>query len=216
MSEHTRRDYAAWHQEYDRPGSPLHLRLLVVRDLIAEFLDEAGPGPVRVVSMCAGDGRDLLVAAARHRRGEDVQARLVELDPRNASAARRTVARLGLDPVRISVVEGDAGHADAYAGAVPADLVLVCGVLGNISDDDVFGLIRFLPRLCAPGAGVVWTRYPEPPGIIERIEGALRDSGFEPTALVVNDTLGFGVGAARLVGEPLPYERGRRLFVFVR
>ena len=46
----------------------------------------------------------------------------------------------------------DAGTSDAYAGAVPADLVLACGVLGNVTPDDVAATIAFLPRLCAPGA----------------------------------------------------------------
>ena len=32
------RDYAAWHDEYDRPGSPLHLRLLVVQNRLLKML----------------------------------------------------------------------------------------------------------------------------------------------------------------------------------
>ena len=69
MSVMALRDYAAWHDEYDRAGSPLHLRLLVVQDLIAAALDELPPGPIRVISMCAGQGRDLIGVARRHRRG---------------------------------------------------------------------------------------------------------------------------------------------------
>ena len=51
------RDYLAWHDAYDRPGSSLHLRLLVVQEFVATAFDEAGPGPIRVVSLCAGQGR---------------------------------------------------------------------------------------------------------------------------------------------------------------
>src|SRR2546429_290685 len=43
------RDYVAWHDDYDRPGSRLHLRLLVVQDLIAAALDERPPGAIRVI-----------------------------------------------------------------------------------------------------------------------------------------------------------------------
>ncbi len=73
------RDYLAWHDDYDRPGARLHLRLLVVQDLIAAALDERQPGAIRVISMCAGQGRDLLTVARRHRRGEDVVGRPVEM-----------------------------------------------------------------------------------------------------------------------------------------
>lgn len=34
----------------------------------------------------------------------------------------------------IEVVHGDAGTTDAYTGAVPTDVVLLCGVLGNLTD----------------------------------------------------------------------------------
>jgi hypothetical protein len=39
--------------------------LLVVQDLIATALDAFRPGPVRVISMCAGQGHDILGVARR-------------------------------------------------------------------------------------------------------------------------------------------------------
>lgn len=42
-----------------------------------------------------------------------------------------------------------------YADAVPADLVLLCGIFGNIPDADVQATVRAAPQLCAPGAEVV-------------------------------------------------------------
>jgi hypothetical protein len=208
------RDYKAWHDDYDRPGSSLHLRLLVVRDLVAEALDDAPPGPVRVLSMCAGEGRDLVTAAARHRRGPEVTGRLVELLPDNVAEARRRIAVAGL--AGLEAVEADAGVSDAYAGAVPADLVLVCGVFGNIADGDIEATIAFLPRLCAPGARVVWTRKPNEPTILDRIDGWFAAAGFAPGPQVVDEARTFGVGSARLTGDPLPFEPGRLLFRFIR
>src|SRR5579859_6535135 len=90
------RDYAAWHEHYDRPGSALHLRLLVVQDLIAAALDELPPGQVRVISMCAGQGRDLIGVARRHRRGRDLTGLLVEADARNAGVAAAAIEQAGL------------------------------------------------------------------------------------------------------------------------
>lgn len=207
------RDYVAWHDSYDRPGSRLHLRLLVAQDLIARALDEMEAGPRRVISMCAGQGRDVITVASRHRRGADLSGRLVELDEANAAAARASIEALGLEG--LEVVQGDAGVSDAYVGATPADLVVACGIFGNITDDDIAGTIAFLPALCALGAWVVWTRHPEPVGIIERIEGWFTAAGFVNEARVVPERFDFGVGLARLVGDPAPFQRGQRLFEFV-
>jgi hypothetical protein len=207
------RDYVAWHDLYDDPGSGLSLRLLVVQDLIARALDELPPGPVRMISMCAGQGRDALTVARRHRRGRDLTGRLVEAAPDNVAAARATIATHGIEG--IEVVEGDAGHSDAYEGAVPADLVLACGVFGNVPDDEVRTTIDLLPTLCAPGAWVVWTRHPREDGIVTRIERWFDAAGFAPEALVVPAGDLFGVGAARHTGSAKPFRPGVRLFAFV-
>jgi hypothetical protein len=78
-----------WHRAYDDPDSPLSRRLAVVQRTIAETLDTAAPGAIRVISMCAGEGRDLLGVVPHHPRGRDVTGRLVELDPALAEVARR-------------------------------------------------------------------------------------------------------------------------------
>jgi hypothetical protein len=210
----TLRDYFDWHHDYGRPGSPLHLRLLVVQDLLAQALDSLHEGPLGLISMCAGQGRDVLTVAARHRRGMDLSGRLVELDERNVAIARETAEAAGLD--EIAVVQSDAGRSNAYAGAAPADVVLVCGVFGNITTVDMERTVRFLPHLCAAGAWVIWTRHPREPGVIERIEQWLAEAGFVRESLVISDACSFGVGAHRFVGEPQPFAAGAELFDFVR
>jgi Putative methyltransferase len=208
------RDYLAWHDDYDHPGSSLHLRLLVVRDLIAAALDEAPPGPVRLVSMCAGQGRDVLTVARRHRRGGDLVGRLVELDPANVAAARATIAGAGLGG--IEVVEGDAGRSDAYLGAAPADLVLACGIFGNVSEADIRATVEFLPALCAPGATVIWTRGQREDDLVHTIQDWFTAAGFEARALVTPQRVSFGVGAAEFIGTPAPLYPGTTFFTFVR
>src|SRR6266567_3366119 len=208
------RDYVEWHGEYDRPGSHLHLRLLVVQDLIACALEELPPGPVRVISMCAGQGRDLLTVARRHRRGDDLTGRLVELDPHNVAVARAAIEEAGVDAIQ--VVEGDAGRSEVYAGAAPADLVLACGIFGNVRDDDVKTTVQFLPSLCASGAWVIWTRHPRDDGIVRTIQDWFVEAGFQPTALVVPGGDMFGVGAARFEGDTTPLRPDVRLFDFIR
>jgi hypothetical protein len=214
MSGMALRDYAAWHDDYDMPGSALHLRLLVVQDLIASALDELPPGPVRVISMCAGQGRDLITVAKRHRRGGDLAGVLVEADPRNVAVARKGIEQAGLGG--LTVIEGDAGHSGIYAGAVPAALVLACGIFGNVSDEDIRRTIGFLPALSAPGAWMIWTRAPRDDGILNIIQDWSAGAGFRPHALVTGAGNLFGVGAAVLTGPPLPYRADAPLFTFVQ
>lgn len=209
------RDYHDWHDDYERPGSSLHRRLQVVIDLLGQALDALPPGPVRFVSLCAGQGADILTVAEQHRRGGDLTGRLVELDPRNVDAACERIATSGLQG--FEVVEADAGLSEAYAGAVPADLVVACGIFGNISLDDIERTIRFLPAMCAPGAHVVWTRHPRQEGVIESIEEWLEEAGFERDALVIAEDASYGVGSAHLIGEPSrPPQREQQLFRFIR
>ncbi len=53
-------DWHEWHTAYDRADNPLTRRLAQVQEYIRVALDAAPPGPIRVVSMCAGEGRDIL------------------------------------------------------------------------------------------------------------------------------------------------------------
>jgi hypothetical protein len=163
----TGRDWAVWHEAYDNPGTPLARRLLAVQTRVAEALDRAAPGPLRAISICAGQGRDLIGVLREHPRRRDVTARLVELDPRNAAAARQRAADAGL--TQVEVVTGDAAQPGVYAGLIPASLVLACGVFGNITDEDVARTIRCCTGLCAPGGTVVWTRGRREPDLIPQI-----------------------------------------------
>jgi hypothetical protein len=52
----------------------------------------------------------------------------------------------------------DAALTDQYAGMVPAYLVLVCGMFGNMADDDVRRTVGYCTQLCAHGGTVIWTR----------------------------------------------------------
>jgi hypothetical protein len=207
------KDWLAWHDDYDRPDSRLAHRLELVQAKIRSVLDTCPSGPIRAVSFCAGQGRDLLGALADHPRRDDVTARLVELDDRNVDVARATVRRLGLH--RIDVVGGDAASTDAYAGAVPAELVLTCGVFGNISDDDVRAIIDELPGFCTAGASVIWTRARTEADRLTKVDGWFQATGFERISLEHGaEEPPYGVGVHRFVGEPRPLRMGVTMFAF--
>lgn len=205
------RDWLLWHSPYDEPASDLSRRLALVQARLSEAIDSCPPGPIRIVSMCAGQGRDILGVLAQHPRAGDVSARLVELDPRNAALARESAARFP----GVEVVESDAGCTDSYAGAVPADIVLACGVFGNISEEDIHRTVTALPGLCAPGAVVIWTRHRRQPDLTPRLRGWFRSAGFTEEAFGGPDGTLMAVGSHRLVGEAPAFRPGQYLFRFV-
>lgn len=162
--------------------------------------------------MCAGDGRDVLGVLPDHPRSRDVHARLVELDPELAARAAAHATSLSST---LDVVNTDASVASAYTGAVPADLVLVCGVFGNISDADIHRTIAALPSLCAPGATVIWTRGTFAPDLTPKIRSWFEAGGFSELSFVAVPDTTIGVGANVLISPPLSFDPSVRLFTFL-
>jgi hypothetical protein len=205
-------DWLDWHRPYEDPDSPLSHRLRVVQEAIRTTIEGHQAGPIAVVSLCAGQGHDLIGILEGHPRHTDVRARLVEQDPRNVAAAQAAAARAGLEG--LDVVVGDASVTDSYEGAVPASLVLVCGVFGNVSDADIAHTVGSLSMLCAPGATVIWTRHRRPPDVTPSIRRWFSESGYDEVSFTGPEGFVFGVGVHRLVADPVPLRRGERLFTF--
>ena len=93
------KDWVAWHREYDNPDSALSKRLDRVAWHLRGALDEARAGQIRLVSLCAGQGHDVLRVLPGHPRVHDVRAVLVEASAKNAAMARQKAASAGLTGV---------------------------------------------------------------------------------------------------------------------
>jgi hypothetical protein len=222
-NDEVRRDadyWVRWHRAYEDPESPLSARLAAVQDGVRAALDRQPAGPIRIVSICAGQGRDVIDVVAGHPRRVDVRARLVELNPALVAFARARATAAGVDGV-IEVVEGDASLAGSYAGALPADLVLICGVFGNISDADIRSVVGMMPSLCAAGGTVIWTRHRRPPDLTPAIREWFAAAGFVEESYVAPEPYILSVGCHRLAGPPGAssgdggLDPGLRLFEFV-
>jgi hypothetical protein len=213
-------DWEAWHDDYADPSSALSARLVVVRSEIRTALDRwAAAGrsePLTVLSACAGDGRDILgVLAERAGRSPGrVAVTLLETDRRNLARAERFCRRTGLAGVRL--LDRDAGLSSSYLDAAPADLVLMCGVFGNLTDPDVHRLVGFLPALCRPAATLIWTRSRRPPDLTPAIRGWLADAGFTELSFTAPPEVLGSVGTQRFDGEPVPLLPDQQLFRFTR
>lgn len=231
--------WVRWHRAYEDPSSGLSQRLRAVQSLVRAALDdvtgayqgaehavggrpgaEGAPHPahVRIVSLCAGQGRDVIDVVATHPRGSEVSALLVELDPALAATARSNVVAAGGGLAdRVRVVEADASQASVYAaaGAVPADVVLVCGVFGNISDADIADTIQALRGFCVAGGQVIWTRHRRPPDFTPVIRADFAAAGFTELDFVTPKGTVMSIGRHRLDGPTIPFDPDQILFDFV-
>jgi hypothetical protein len=205
-------EWLDWHRTYDEDPS-MAQRLRVVQDRIVEALDRRPPGSIRVISACAGDGRDLLGVLSDHPRARDVSARLVELTPELVEAGRERASRAGL--LGVEFVQGDASTSSAYTGAVPADLVLFCGIFGNVSNRDIRRSIHHLPKLCAKDATVIWTRGRFEADLTPTIRRWFVEAGFTELSFVTIDGSTKSVGVHRLTTPPRPFRPGVKLFTFL-
>ncbi|WP_433353331.1 class I SAM-dependent methyltransferase family protein [Micromonospora saelicesensis] len=206
-------DWHDWHLPYDDDTSPLSRRLRLVQQHINDWLDQRPDSSLRIISVCAGQGHDLIGALAPRSDADRVCAELIEYDPRNVAAARMGITAAGLNG--ITATQADAGDFAAYRTAAPADLVVLAGVLGNISDCDVRATIDALPRLCASEATVIWTRTRRGPDLTPAIRDWFADAGFAEEAFHAPppDVL-FSVGAHRFHGQPQQAPPTGRIFTF--
>lgn len=207
-----KRDWSAWHEQYEDKSSPLRHRLSVVQREIRRVLPKQLDRPFSIISLCAGHGNDVIPVLEDYAQVQQVRARLVEVDPSSVAKLRNKIRAAGLN--HLEVIQADAANTDVYRGMVPADLVLLCGVFGNISDIDIHNTIGSLPQLCRPGSTVIWTRSRRVPDITPAIRQWFRESDFEETTFYAPDGELFTVGAQVFEGEAIPLQ-SVKLFTFI-
>jgi hypothetical protein len=207
------KDWAGWHAAYDDPSSSLSARLERVQLHLSDAIGQAPVGPVSLVSLCAGQGRDVIGVLPHHLRRADVSAVLVESNERNAGLARQAAARQGLPQVEVRLA--DASQVASFADALPADVVLLCGIFGNVSDRDIKRTIHAASVMCRVGAIVIWTRHRRPPDLTPQIRAWFAGSGFDEVAFDALDTTALtSVGAHRLSRGSAAQLPRHQLFTF--
>jgi hypothetical protein len=215
------RDWLHWHQHYNSPDSSLSQRLGIVQNNLRRALTVApcgADGVQRLLSICAGEGRDVLPVLAEEGRGPQVRALLLELDPILSQLARNTASMMGLSHVEVRTV--DAGITDTYRNEPSTHLILVSGVFGNITASDMRRTVAVLPFLLEDGGIVVWTRSSRraesDPSLV--IRTCFSDHGFTELSFRSTADGVFRVGMHQLAARPedtrRPIQSGLRVFTF--
>ena len=209
-------DWSEWYKQYDSfPG--LQARLRLVGEQIVVALDACPSGPIQIISLCAGDGRDVIGALQGHPRRHDVNALLLDSHAESLARGRAAAAGAGLAR-QLRFIEADASLASNYAAAVPADLVLISGFLGHLRHEDVPRLIASLPMFCKTGGWAIWNRHlilHDGHKQVPAIREFFRQAKFEEVFFGTPDPNGFAVGRVRFTGRPEPLDASRVLFEFV-
>ncbi len=172
-------DWTAWNTRYDDRATGWWADCGSFSSSWPTRSGSGRPGRSGLVSVCAGQGRDVVEVLTGHPRAADVSALLVELDRATVDAGRRLATAAGLTGVRFVV--GDAAQTDLYRDTAPADIVLVCGVSPRPPSPAHHGVHHRhhrarLPRRCrhrhratvyrqftvttAPRGGAGWTGFP--------------------------------------------------------
>jgi hypothetical protein len=206
-------NWSTWHNEYENEDSELNARKRAVQAHVSALAAECPPGPVTIVSICGGQGREVIGALAKHARRADVRGRIVELDEENAAFARASAKQAGLS--NLEVLTGDASLAASYDGLPPADVVVISGVFGHLSNVDRVNLISFVRQIVRNGANVVYTFFRWDEDQVQKLRGYFHEQLFEETSF---ETLGgkfkFIIGRARYSASPLPFAPGAKIFQF--
>jgi hypothetical protein len=100
--------------------------------------------------------------------------------------------------------------------ATPADLLLLCGIFGNVSDGDVERTVAAVPSMLATGGTVIWTRNTRAPDLTPRVRSWFAEVGVVETAFVTAPPPGWSVGAGVLRVPSRSLGDERRLFTFLR
>lgn len=209
-----KKDWKKWHTHYDNSESGLAKRLRLVQNAISTCLPEQLDTKYQIVDICAGDGRDLLAVLQQYPHIAYVHSYLIEIDERLVEKARAEVKEYALK--NIEVAQGDASLISAYKNVTPANLILLCGVFGNINNDAIENTIANLSQLSVNGTRIIWTRNLRSPNMTPKIRELFLKNDFREISFDVTQDASYGVGIHEYIGQTKNLSETMKLFEFIK
>jgi hypothetical protein len=205
-------DWWEWHKEYSVADSYPSLRREAVSYHTARALCIAPAGPIRVMSVCAGQGLDIISGFVGDAHTANVDCVFLEYDPRNALEAASNLSVVGLRSYEVRVC--DAGLCDSYAGSGRANIMYLVGLISHLSDAEISSLIAAIPNLCSQGAQVIWTVPKSNPEVVHMATSKLMEAKFDQVLRTDIGSVGMVV-TSQFMGVPQSrLEAGSRIFTF--
>ena len=208
-------DWFKWHTRYE--ASPLlQARLTLVRAQIAQAIQACPHASIRLISLCAGDGRDVIGTLGNHPRADHTSAYLIENNPALIAHGEGAIAQCDL-LTRVQFMHADATRSTTYQAIAPADVLIVCGVFGNVREANTGQMIEHLRCLCRRQGRVVWTRTVAQPRD-QRATALIREqfsaAGFHEMTVQHTTPPGIVVATHAYGGDPYTLRPGVTLFEF--
>jgi hypothetical protein len=199
-------------QAYERPT--YRSRLSAVKQHLSDALDLAPEGEITIISLCAGDGRDVIEVASVHPRRCDVAAWLVEADARSVAAGIALARGTGLLKT-VRFLQTDATSYATYRDIPRADVVMLCGVWGHVPPEERSALVRACSALCREGGHVIWTRGLRR-GIerFEEVRAAFSDRDWSEARATITPDGKWAVATNCLTTSPPPRPQSGSIFHF--
>jgi hypothetical protein len=116
----------------------------------------------------------------------------------------------------VTELNGDASLLRTYRDVIPADLILLCGIFGNISNEDIQNIINSLAQLSKQGTRVIWTRNLRNPDIVPAIRDLFSTNDFREVDFRTTSDGSYAIGIYELKGLPQRLNDDARLFTFVK
>jgi hypothetical protein len=112
---------------------------------------------------------------------------------------RRCAPRLTAVHVRCQ----DAGTVDSFADLLPVDVLMLCGIFGNVEHAQVKAIIDVVPRLVTRGGFVIWTRGCSEPDHRAEVRHWFELAGLEEIAFAgAPEPYGIGLNRSTLASPP--------------
>jgi hypothetical protein len=190
------------------------LRLAEVQGHLGECFAAYSTRPIRLLSVCAGDGRDVMGAMISHNVQGQVVAWLVEQNLRSVNRGTTQSRRLGLQDT-VKFLHADATLYDTYRNIAPSDIVLLSGVWGHVPASDRPRLVQALASFCKPGGMVIWTRaLANGVSRMDEIQIEFASPLWELVCASITSDKCWGVVSQRYCGPQIRPASGGRIFQF--
>lgn len=207
-------NWRTWHDKY-QTDEGLKARLETVKSAIKSCLPRDNSKTFTLIDIGAGDGRDIVEALKDYPTPSNVRGLLVEIDQALADKAREALHYAKLTNLLVRM--GDASLLRNYKDQVPVDLVLLCGIFGNISDIDAEKTVKAMPMLLKPGGKVIWTRNRRAPDKTPFIRELFKSNDMREVEFITSENIIYAVGINEYsASNAVALDEDAHLFTFIR